>query len=93
MKRMLISFSAVIMLAVTASAGVPDDGTSKWRPAVKPSVAAAKRLPWQEVQPFYWDRAMPLHLPAIEQPHKNPLRRTRYLPFELKPGLPVLERF
>lgn len=89
MKRMLISFSAVIMLAVTARAGVPDDGTSGWRPAVKPAVAAARRLPWQEVQPFYWDRATPLHLPAIEQPHNKPLRRTRYLPLELTPGSPM----
>ena len=89
MKRMLISFAAVITLAATASAGVPDGRSSGWRPAVNPVVVAARRLPWQEVQPFYWDRATPLHAPAFGQPRPTLDIRIRYLPLELTPGSPM----
>jgi len=85
MKWMLISLTAVVALPITASAGVQDEDTYGFHP-VTPRVAAAKRLPRQEIKPFYWDRATPVHAPAFGDPRRTPLLRTRDLPSEAMPG-------
>lgn len=89
MKSCLILCTAFLTLATTVAAGVPSDPAPTSINTVRTAAVDGKLLPWQEVQPFYWDRTMPVPASLNQRLRRLPLRSTIYLPTDRQPGRPV----
>jgi len=89
MKNWLIPWTAVLVVVTTAVAEVPENGAPDSTKVANRKSSGGKLLPWQEVQPFYWDRATPLHPRSLDNPRPDSMKVKYRLRLQQKPEFAI----